>query len=169
MILAIGNKVIYPSQGPCRIRHIVKRVVDGEPIRFYHLFILGDSGGELYVPVDKAQAIGVRLLLDRSEIPELFGQLQRIDASLGSGRQQAIDNSKRFSSGSPFDLAIIVESLTELRKTKALTIGQSQALDKARRLLIWEISEALEESREEAEGQLDQALKARQTKRTPIL
>jgi len=168
MILAIGNKVVYPSQGPCRIRHIVKRVVDGKPIKFYHLFILGGSGGELYVPVDKAQAIGVRLLLDRSEIPELFGQLQRAVDSLGSGRQQAIDNSKRFSSGSPFDLAIIVESLTELRKTKALTIGQSQALGKARRLLIWEISEALEETREEAEGQLDQALEERQAERTLV-
>lgn len=161
MILAIGNKVVYPSQGPCRIGHIVKRVVDGTPIKFYHLVILGGSGGELYVPVDKARDIGVRLLLDRSEIPQLLEQLQRAAGSLGSSRQQVIDNSKRFLSGSPFDLAIIVESLTKLRKTKVLTIGQSQTLDKARKLLIWEISEALEETREAAEGQLDQALKAR--------
>lgn len=169
MILAIGNKVVYPSQGPCRIGHIVKRVVDGTLIKFYHLVILGGNGGELYVPVDKAQDIGVRLLLDRSEIPELLGQLQRTAGSPGSSRQQAIDNSKRFSSGSPFDLAITVESLTKLRETKALTIGQSQTLDKARRLLIWEISEVLEETKEEAEGQLDQALKAREEERTPVL
>jgi len=169
MILAIGNKVVYPSQGPCRIGHIVKRVVNGTPIKFYHLVILGGNGGELYVPVDKAQDIGVRLLLDRAEIPELLGQLQRTAGSPGSSRQQAIDNSSRFSSGSPFDLAIIVESLIELRKTKSLAIGQSQALDKARRLLIWEISEVLEETREEAEGQLDQALKARTEERTPVL
>ena len=168
MILAIGNKVVYPSQGPCRIGHIVKRVVDGTPIKFYHLVILGGNGGELFVPVDKAQDIGVRLLLEKSEIPALLGQLQGAAARHGNSRQQAIDDSKRFSSGSPFDLAIIIESLTVLRKTKALTIGESQTLDKARRLLIGEISEALGETREEAEGQLDQALKARKEERTPV-
>src|SRR5690349_22990629 len=86
MILAIGNKVVYPRQGPCRIGHIVKRIIDGQPIKFYHLVILGVSGGELYVPVDKAQDIGVRLLLDRSEIPALLRQLQRTAGSPGSSR-----------------------------------------------------------------------------------
>ncbi len=155
MVLAIGNKVAYPSQGPCRIGRIVKRVVDGTPIRFYHLVMLGGSG-ELFVPVDKAQDIGVRLLLDRSEIPVLFGQLQTAASAPGSSRQQLLDNSKRFSSGSPFDLAIIVESLT------------SQTLDKARRLLIREISEVLGESGEEAEGQLDRALEVRKEEQAPI-
>ena len=157
MRLTVGNKVVYPSQGPCRIGQIVKRDVEGTPIRFYHLVILGDSGGELYVPVEKAHDIGVRLLLDKSEIPKLFGQPKR---SLGNGRQQAIENSKLFSSGSPFDLALIVQSLTDLKTTKSLTIGQSRTLEKARRLLICEISEVLEETKEETERRLDQALKA---------
>jgi RNA polymerase-interacting CarD/CdnL/TRCF family regulator len=55
---------------------------------------------------------------------------------------------------------MIVESLTDLKATKTLTIGQSRTLEKARRLLICEISEVLKETREEAERQLDQALKA---------
>jgi len=148
MRLTVGNKVVYPSQGPCRIGHIVKRDVAGTPIRFYHLVILGDSGGKLYVPVEKAQDIGVRLLLDKSEIPKLFGQPKR---SLGNGRQQAIENSKLFSSGSPFDLAMIVQSLTDLKTTRTLTLGQSRTLEKARRLLICEISEVLEETKEETE------------------
>ena len=160
MILSVGNKVVYPSQGPCRIGHIVKRDVGGTLIQFYHLVALDGSGGEMYVPVDKAQDIGVRLLLERSEIPKLFGQLKQTAYIAGNSRQQAIDNLKLFSSGSPFDLALIVESLTELRETKALTISQSRTLEKARRLLICEISEVLEETKEEAERQLDQVLKA---------
>ena len=160
MILTVGNKVVYPSQGPCRIGHIIKRDVGGTLIKFYHLLALDGSGGEMYVPVDKAQDIGVRLLLERSEIPKLFGQLKRADYTTGNGRQQAIDNLRLFSSGSPFDLAFIVEALTELRETKALTIGQARTLEKARRLLICEISEVLEETKEEAERQLDQVLKA---------
>ena len=86
MILAIGNKVFYPRQGPCRIGHIIKRVVDGTLIKFYHLVIMGGSGGELYVPVDKAQDIGVRLLLDRSEVPTLLRQLQKTAGTPSSSR-----------------------------------------------------------------------------------
>ena len=168
MRLIVGNKVVYPSQGPCRISRIVKREVNGTLVMFYHLLILGGGGGELYVPVDKAQDNGVRLLLERLEIPKLLEQLERRSSIAGNGRQRALDNSIRFSSGSPFDLAEIVESLTELRETRALTIGQSRTLEKARRLLIREISEVLEETQEEAEGQLDQALKARNKARTGV-
>ena len=157
MILTVGNKVVYPSQGPCRIGHIVKRDVGGTLIKFYHLVVLDGSGGELYVPVDKAQGIGVRLLLNKSEIPKLFGQPKR---DIGNGRQQAVENLKLFSSGSPFDLAIIIESLTDLKATKTLTIGQSRTLEKARRLLICEIAEVLEETKDETERRLDQTLKA---------
>ncbi|MEN3333138.1 MAG: CarD family transcriptional regulator [Blastocatellia bacterium] len=168
MIWTVGNKVVYPSQGPCRIGRIVKRDVGGTLIKFYHLVVLDGSGGDLYVPVDKAQEIGLRLLLERSEIPKLFGQSKRTAYIAGNGRQQAIDNSKLFSSGSPFDLAEIVESLTQLKETKTLTIGQSRTLEKARRLLICEISEVLEATKAEAEQQLDQALKARTAGRKRI-
>jgi len=169
MILAVGNKVVYPCQGPCRIGRIVKRDINGTLIRFYQLVILGDGGGELYVPVDKAQSIGVRLLLERAEIPKLLEQLERTASTGGNGRQQDMDNLSRFSSGSPFDLAKIVESLTGLKEKKALTISQSRTLEKARRLLICEISEVLEETKEVAEGQLDQALKARKAESEPVL
>src|SRR5262245_54534194 len=50
VILATGNKVIYPSQGPCLIGPVIKIMVDGKPIRFYQLALLDDSGGELFVP-----------------------------------------------------------------------------------------------------------------------
>src|SRR5262245_64533149 len=71
VILTSGNKVVYPSQGPCLIGPVVKKVIDGRTINFYQLALLDDSGGELFVPVDKAQTIGIRPLLNRSDIPKL--------------------------------------------------------------------------------------------------
>jgi RNA polymerase-interacting CarD/CdnL/TRCF family regulator len=67
---------------------------------------------------------------------------------------------KLFTSGSPFDLAEIVASLTELSDTRSLTLGESGTLGKARRLLISEISEVMEETRNAAEEKIDQALKS---------
>jgi CarD family transcriptional regulator len=161
MRLPVGEKVIYPSQGPCRIRRIDKKVINGAPIRFYHLDILGDAGGELYIPLDKAQAIGVRLLMDRSEIPKLLSKLQKPTPAAEGWRQRAIDNLKLFTSGSAFDLAEVVQSLTELSDTKTLTVGEARTLDKAIKLLVGEIAEVTGQTKVAAQEQVDEALRAR--------
>ena len=60
MILTVGSTVVYPCQGPCLVGAAVERIVADEPRSFYHLVALYDSGGELFVPVDKVRAIGIR-------------------------------------------------------------------------------------------------------------
>jgi RNA polymerase-interacting CarD/CdnL/TRCF family regulator len=95
-------------------------LVADTPKSFYHLAILDGSGGELFVPVDKVQDIGIRLLLKKSEIPKLLGKLMVKVELARDRRQRANDTLKRFTSGSAFDLAEVVESLTELGKTKML-------------------------------------------------
>ena len=40
----IGDKVVYPPQGPCRVGAIVKRTIAGEHARFYSLSLLDNSG-----------------------------------------------------------------------------------------------------------------------------
>jgi len=130
-------------------------------MRFYHLALLDGKGGDLFVPVDKAQAIGVRLLLKRSEIPKLLDHLKRDARSAKDWKQRNINNLKLFASGSAFDLAEVVESLTELSKTKVLSPRERQMLERARKLLVCEISEVMGETKSAAEEQVDQALKAR--------
>lgn len=157
--LTAGNKAIYPGQGPCRIGRVVKKVVDGRVIMFYHLTVLDDSGGDLFVPVEKARAIGVRLLMKKSEIPGLLAHLKKSAKTADNWKQRATDNLKLFTSGSPFDLAEVVASLTELSDTRSLTLGESGTLGRARRLLICEISEVMGETKTAVEEQVDQALK----------
>lgn len=161
MNLTVGNKVVYPHQGPCLIDQVVDRVVDGRSMSFYHLAILDDSGGRLLVPTDKVQAMGIRRLLERSEIPKLFGQPKKAAAPATNWKQRAIEHSKLMTSGSPFDLAAVVESLTELNETKALSPRERQTLDRAKKFLICEISEVMGETRSAAAEHIDRALKAR--------
>jgi len=125
------------------------------------LIILDDNGGELFIPVEKARAIGVRLLMKKSEIPRLMAHFKKSAKAADNWKQRAIDNNKLFTSGSPFDLAEIVASLTELSSTRSLTLGESGTLDRARRLLISEISEVMGQTKTEAAEQIDIALKSR--------
>jgi CarD family transcriptional regulator len=163
LILTSGNKVIYPSQGPCLIGPIIKKVVDGRPVSFYQLALLDGSGGELFVPVDKAQTIGIRPLLNSSDIPKLLGLLTKPAGADKDWKQRGNDNSKLLASGSAFDLAEIVKSLTSLSEKKALSSRESQTLEKARKLLICEISEVLGVTKSAAEEQINKALKAQES------
>ena len=158
--LTTGNKAVYPGQGPCRIGPVVKRVVDARVMMFYHLTVLDDNRGDLFVPVEKARSIGVRLLMKKSEIPGLLAHLKKSAKTAVNRKQRATDNLKLFASGSPYDLAQVVASLTELGVTRSLTLGESGTLGRARRLLICEISEVMGETKAAVEQLVDYALRA---------
>jgi CarD family transcriptional regulator, regulator of rRNA transcription len=160
-MLKFGKKVVYPYQGPCLIGAVVKKVVGGRPTSFYQLALLDGSGGELFIPVDKISRVGIRQLMTRSEIPKLLGLLRKPAATPTNWKQRAIDNFKLLTSGSAFDLAEVIESLTELNETRVLSPRDRQTLDRARRILICEISEVTGETKGAAEEQVDQALKVR--------
>lgn len=161
MRISVGTKVMYPSQGPCLIGSVVEKEVAGRPMSFYCLALLDDRGGELFVPVDKVEGIGLRPLLKRSEIPKLLGQLTKPRQSAKDWKQRANDNLKLLTSGSAFDLAEVVETLTELNEKKPLSFRESWMLERAKRLLVCEISEVLGNTRIAAEEQVDLALSAR--------
>lgn len=159
--LNVGTKVMYPSQGPCLIGSVVDKEVAGRPMSFYRLALLDDSGGELFVPVEKVQEIGLRPLLKKSEIPKLLDQLMKAGQIAKDWKQRAQDNLKLLTSGSAFDLAEVVETLTVLNEKKPLSFRENWMLERAKRLLVCEISEVLGETKIAAEEQINQALKAR--------
>jgi CarD family transcriptional regulator len=163
MTFMIGDKVVYPSQGPCLIDAVITKTIAGDPSSFYRLSLLDDSQNSVLVPVEKIRTLHVRYLLAKSEIPKLLGHLENSPLAAKNWKQRGIDNARLLASGSAFDLAEIVESLTELREAKALLPRDRQTLDKARKFLICEISEVMEESRDTAEGQIDKALESKRT------
>jgi RNA polymerase-interacting CarD/CdnL/TRCF family regulator len=120
--------------------------------------ILVDTGGELFVPVDKAQAIGLRLLLKTSEIPTLLDRLMTVSTVVGDRKQRVQELLALYNSGSAFDLAEIVKSLTVLSRTKPLSSREQWVLEKAMKFLVCEISEVLGETRSAAEERVTRAL-----------
>jgi RNA polymerase-interacting CarD/CdnL/TRCF family regulator len=125
---------------------------------------LDGSGAEFFVPVGKSHNLQMRGLLDRSDIPALLGRLKaRTGATEDVGvaknwRQRQLDNSKLISSGSIFDLADRVEYLTHFSGTKALPPNEREMLYRAKRLLVCEIAEVMNETRGAAEARIDSAL-----------
>ena len=165
MILNVGKKVVYPNQGPCSVGPVVKKDFGGRRMDFYPLAVMDDSGNVLFVPVDKIKTLGIRQLMEKSEIPRLLRRLSQgvepIDVPTTGMRwkQRALDNSRLLASGSALDLAQIIGTLTELNGIKALSPRDRQVLDRARKNLICEISEVMGKTKIAAEEQVDNALK----------
>jgi RNA polymerase-interacting CarD/CdnL/TRCF family regulator len=164
MTLTVGDKVVYPGRGPCLIGAVVQKVVCGRSASYYQLALLDDSKAELFVPVEKSRDLHMRALLARSEIPKLLRHLKthlavvKEPGTAKNWRQRELDNLKLFSSGSIFELAHMVESLTQLSSTKTLAAHERETLYRARKLLICEISEVMSESKTAAESRIDSAL-----------
>jgi CarD family transcriptional regulator len=147
---------------------VVKNVIAGRPISFYRLVVLDDSRSVLLVPVEKAKSIGVRLLSRKADIPALLDRMKHRARTFDNSAKTAKDWKKYrshalrlFTSGSAFDLAELVKLLTELGNRKTLTFSESRMLERARNLLISEISEAMGTTRRAAEEQVDEALDTR--------
>lgn len=167
MALSIGDKINYPQHGPCLVGAVVNKLVGGTSSPFYRLAPLEASGGELFIPVDKIRGLGIRQLLPRSEIPKLLSRLSQkaktthLVPTARNWKQRALDNAKLLASGSAFDLAALVESLTELNETKALAPHDRQTLERAKKLLVCEIAVVLGKTKSAAEEQVDSALQVR--------
>ncbi len=170
MTFTVGDKVVYPGRGPCLIGGVVQKVVCGTSASFYRLALLDGSKAELFVPVDNVHGLHMRALLNRSEIPKLLGYLKaRAGGTKDLGpaknwRQRELENLKLFSSGSIFELAHLVESLTQLSGTRTLAPHERDSLHRARKLLICEISEVMNESKTAAEARIDSVLEPAKNK-----
>lgn len=164
MTLTVGAKIVYPCRGPCVIGPIVEKLVGGQSRKFYPLALLDNTNGELFVPVENLADLHLRALLDKSEVPALLRRLKQMTRTkedpkaAKNWRQRNTDNAKLFSSGSAFDLAEIVESLTNLGQAKSLSPHERDSLARARRLLVCEIAEVTGESKTAVEEQVTDAL-----------
>ena len=114
------------SRPPQLVRSSRKSLTAGRSV-FYRLALLDDSGGELFVPVDKVQSIGIRPLLNRSDIPKLLDLLKEPSEADKDWKQRADDNFKLLTSGSTFDLAEVVKSLTKLGEKRELSFREPNA------------------------------------------
>ena len=91
------------------------------------------------------------------------GKLTPPPSTARNWKQRALDNGKLLGSGSAADLVQIVESLTDLHETKTLAPHERQTLERAKKLLVCEISEVLGETRSAVEELIGRALQARKT------
>jgi len=139
--LKIGDKVIYPNQGLGIIENIQDENYFGQDFQIYHVRILANDTLVL-VPFSNAEEIGIRKPISEESIQDIFDFIRNggVDVTMNwKGRyKEHIDLMK---SGTIQDMALVLKSLYYLQLIKPLSFREKKMMEKAKELIVTEISE----------------------------
>lgn len=154
----VGDKVIYPNHGLGIVERVEEKTILGQTLGFFHLRIVSNDTTVL-VPVANVDGVGLRKAISDEEVERLFQLLSdgKIDNHQNwKGRFK--DNSDKMRTGSIYDMCDVLKSLTFLSKSKSLSFREKRMLDRAKALIVSEISEVIREKALEVEAKVDSAL-----------
>jgi len=154
----IGDKVIYPNHGLGVIERIEDKTILGTTCGFYSLR-MATSDTTVLVPVDNVSDVGLRRAIGDHEVKKLFtllgnGKIENHQNWKGRFK----DNSDKMRTGSIYDVIDVLKSLNHLSQSKNLSFREKRMLDRAKFLVVSEISEVLNESDEVVEERVEKAL-----------
>jgi CarD family transcriptional regulator len=136
----VGDKVIYPNHGLGIVERIEEKTILGTTLA-------------------NVDGVGLRRAISDEEVERLFGLLGdgQIDNHQNwKGRFK--DNSDKMRSGSIYEVADVLKSLTFLAKSKSLSFREKRMLDRAKFLIVSEVSEVMRETAPAIEARVDRAL-----------
>ncbi len=155
MLFKTGDKIVYPGHGVGEIEGIRSTVLDGQEHHIYNITIL-ESGMKVMVPVSQASAVGLRKIIDKRTIDEVFTILRdrdfKIDTQTWNRRFR--EYSQKIKTGSVFEIAVVLRDLSVLSVDKELSFGEKKMLDMAESLLVSEIALARSRPHDKVVGEL---------------
>ena len=140
--LKIGDKVIYPNQGLGIIEDIQEEDFNGETLKIFRVRIVTNNTLVLF-PFSTAEEMGIRRPMSEGAIKKIFGFMRSgpVDITMNwKGRyKEHLDLMK---SGTLLDMALVLKSLFYLSLLKPLSFREKKMMERAKELIVTEISEA---------------------------
>lgn len=158
MTFQVGEKVVYPNHGVATIENISSRAFAGHFERFYLLRLTYNSL-TVMVPFSHVEELRLRKVTRNGEVARMIG-------FLSEGRCQRYqdwkdrfkENTERMRDGGLLAVAEVLKSLLILQTHKPLSFREKKMLDRARHMLITELSTSRGLNQMEAAQILEQAL-----------
>lgn len=158
MTFEIGDKAVYPAHGVGIIKNIEIKAIGGQDKSFYVLQILA-SGATLMIPTDSIDRAGMRSLVTSKEIKKIHKIIKsegKIATTTWNRRFREFNDKLR--TGKVDDIAEVLRDLNTLQVKKDLSFGEKKMMDKAKSLIVSEISHAMSKDEETVEKELSRML-----------
>ncbi|CAA9218727.1 MAG: CarD-like transcriptional regulator [uncultured Acidimicrobiales bacterium] len=154
----VGDRVVYPQHGAAVIEKRETKAFFGEEREY---LVLKVAFGDLtvMVPADNTDEVGLREVINDEEVEEVFAVLRKKEARMPTNWSRRYKNHvEKLKSGDIYQVAEVVRNLSIRDKDKGLSAGEKRMLNRARQILVSELTFALEVDEETAEKRLDDAL-----------
>ena len=139
MTFQIGDKVVYPNQGVGTIENISTRTFGTAFERFYLLRFGGTM--TVLVPLSNAANIGLRRVTKDREISRILSYLAIGYCPLNPDwKVRYKENCDKMQSGDLLKAGEVFKALLQLHIDKPLSFREKKMLDRARHMLLSEIS-----------------------------
>ena len=134
----IGDQVVYPMHGAGVIDAIEEKDILGEKQSYYILKMPGEV--KVMVPVDKAEQVGVRNIIDKTSADKVFTVLSQDETEMEKNwNKRYRDNMDKLKSGNIYEIADVVRNLSFKQKEKGLSTGEKKMLNNAKQILVSEL------------------------------
>jgi CarD family transcriptional regulator len=146
-----SQHVVYPLQGVGKIQNIEEREFKGENVLYYIIY-LDVSDMTVMVPASKAEDLGIRAIVSKEEAEAALNFIaEEYDPAPTDWKLRYQMNLDLLKQGSVVDIAKVVRTLYHRSKIKELPILERKLFDSALKLLVDEISFALNLGKDEVE------------------
>lgn len=147
-----GDLVVYPAHGIGRIDDIQVESVGGKEKRFLVVRII-ENDMKIMLPIGNTGNIGVRPLISREEIQQVFNILRKkeMPVTATTWNKRYKEYMDKIKSGSIYDLAEVFRNLYLIQSEKNLSFGEKKMLETAKSLMVKEIALVTGVSEAEAE------------------
>jgi CarD family transcriptional regulator len=136
----LGDKVVYPMHGAGVIETMESREILGE-IKNYYVLKMPIGEMKLMIPVDNVNNIGLRNIVDKQTVEEVYKVLrQKAEINESNWNKRYRDNMAKMKTGDIFEVAEVVRDLTYRDREKGLSTGEKKMLVSAKQMLISEIT-----------------------------
>ena len=140
MTFQIGDKVVYPNQGVGTIENISSRAFGSAYEKFY-LLRFGSNSVTVMVPFSNAANIGLRRVTKDREISRVLSYFANGWCDVNSDwKARFKENSEKMLSGNLLKVAEVFKGLLSLQLEKPLSFREKKMLERARHMLVSEIS-----------------------------
>ena len=135
----IGDRVVYPMHGAGVVKDVVVKDIMGKKEEY--LIIMMPIGNiKISVPVENAQNIGVRDVIDIQELKEVYDVLKGNKSKMSvNWNKRYRENLEKLKKGDILEVAEVVRNLSIMDKNKGLSTGEKKMLNSAKKMLISEM------------------------------
>lgn len=151
----VDDRVVHPMHGAGVVQDVIEQKMNGVERRYYIVKLSG-GGMTIMVPVDGAEEIGLRELIDENRADEVIASFATAEVDMTTNwNKRYRENVLRIKSGDLDEVVKVVKGLMIRERDHGLSTGERKMLLTAKQILISEVVLVKNSSYEQVENEIN--------------